>query len=170
MAPSVRSLHITTLVFRFITLGFLAASLVVLATARFHVDAFRVGDETISAARDITFKDRYSFRYTFSVAAIGCAYTLLVIPLAAIAAVQGKVIGGTSFVRLLIFTDVVFCALFATGGAAGLGFVVDDQLRLKGDILPAARRFLYLVDASCGLLLAAAICTVVMIMISVYMK
>ena len=62
----------------------------------------------------------------------------------------------------------VFCALFSTGGAAGLGFVVDYQLHDKGAPI-RTRRFLYMVDASCGLLLGAATCMVIMIMISVYM-
>jgi hypothetical protein len=61
----------------------------------------------------------------------------------------------------------VFCALFSTGGAAGLGYVFGYQLHEQGEPI---RKFLYMVDASCGLLLGAAISTVVMIMISVYMK
>ncbi|OEL15053.1 hypothetical protein BAE44_0023929 [Dichanthelium oligosanthes] len=169
MALSARTSGVATLVLRVITLGLLTASLVILATARIHEDTLYYAGEIIRSSYDITFKDHYALRYVFSVAAIGCAYTLLVIPLAAIAAVKGMAIGGASFVRLHIFTDIIFCALFSTGGAAGLGFVVDHQIHNKGD--PSrVLRFLHFVDASCGLLLAAAICTVVMIMISVSMK
>ena len=55
------------------------------------------------------------------------------------------------------------------GGAAGLGYVVGRQFHYKGEPI-RIRRFLYMVDASCGLLLGAATCMVIMIMISVYMK
>ena len=47
------------------------------------------------------------FRYVLSVAAIGCAYTLVLISVAAIAVVQGQRIGGTGFAWFLIFMDVV---------------------------------------------------------------
>ncbi|KAG2562576.1 hypothetical protein PVAP13_8KG272501 [Panicum virgatum] len=169
MALSSRTLGVITLVLRAITLSLLAASLAILAAARVHRDAIYIGDVLLQPLHDFTFKDRYTYRYVFSIATIGCAYTLLLIPLSAIMAVQGRGIGGTSFVKFLIFADIVFCALFSTGGAAGLGFVVDYQLHDKGAPI-RTRRFLYMVDASCGLLLGAAICTVVMIMISVYMK
>jgi hypothetical protein len=41
------------------------------------------------------------------VAAIGCAYTLILIPLAIMSVVKGKRFGSTSAARILIFTDVV---------------------------------------------------------------
>ncbi|PAN43006.1 hypothetical protein PAHAL_8G203600 [Panicum hallii] len=167
MALSARTLGVAALVLRVITLGLLTASLAILAAARVHRDAVYFGGVLLQPSYDFTFKDRYTYRYVFSVATIGCAYTLLLVPLAAVVAVQGRGIGGTSFVRFLIFTDVVFCALFSTGGAAGLGYVFGYQLHEQGEPI---RKFLYMVDASCGLLLGAAISTVVMIMISVYMK
>ena len=62
----------------------------------------------------------------------------------------------------------VFCALFTSGGAAGLGLVVDNQ-RLRGKHFDhGLRKFYTLFDASCGLLLASAVCTVVIIMVSVF--
>jgi hypothetical protein len=64
----------------------------------------------------------------------------------------------------------VLCALLTSGGAAGLGLVVDNQ-RINGKSIDSAHRKFYTsFDASCGLLLAAAVCTVVMIMISVSSK
>jgi hypothetical protein len=41
------------------------------------------------------------------VAAIGCAYTLALISVAAIVVVEGKRIGGTSVATFFIFMDVV---------------------------------------------------------------
>ncbi|CAL4980841.1 unnamed protein product [Urochloa decumbens] len=175
-----RALAVVTLVFRIIALGLLAASLIVIATtARTQYDPFYLkvfngflGVELqVYEAVNINFQDLYTYRYVLSTAAIGCAYTLILIPLEIIAVVQqGKRIGGTSTARILIFTDVVFCALFTSGGAAGLGLVVDNQHRNRKLFDSDHRKFYVSFDASCGLLLVAAICTVVIIMISAYSK
>ncbi|PAN43008.1 hypothetical protein PAHAL_8G203800 [Panicum hallii] len=178
-----RALAVTTLVLRIITLGLLAASLAVIASlARTQYDVGHVdiiGDyDAFSyivgvAPRElfgVNFQDLYTFRYVLSVAAIGCAYTLILIPLAIMSVVKGKRFGSTSAARILIFTDVVFCALFTSGGAAGLGLVVDNQ-RINGKYFDhGLRKFYTFFDTSCGLLLASAIYTVVIIKVSVYSK
>nr|CAB3489995.1 unnamed protein product [Digitaria exilis] len=64
----------------------------------------------------------------------------------------------------------VVCALLTSGGAAGLGLVVDDQRRHRYLFDSAQKKFYTFFDASCGLLLAAAVCTVIIIMVSVYSK
>ncbi|XP_021317779.1 CASP-like protein 4D1 [Sorghum bicolor] len=160
-----------TLVTRVITLAILAASVVVMATtARTEYDLIYLLDEDFGQIHDMSFQDLYTYRYVLSVAAIGCAYTLVLISVAAIAVVQGQRIGGTGFAWFLIFMDVVLCALLTSGGAAGLGLVVDNQ-RINGKSFDSGHRKFYTsFDASCGLLLAAAVCTVVMIMISVSSK
>ena len=55
--------------------------------------------------------------------------------------------------------------LIATGAAAGLGLTVEVQ-RSPHDF--DSKNFLNLVDVSCGLMLGATICMVIMIMISVH--
>eukprot|EP00267_Zea_mays_P049123 XP_020401758.1 CASP-like protein 4D1 [Zea mays] len=185
VSPRARALAVAiTLVLRVVTLGLLAASLAVIATRdRTHYDPIYVlgtdlgllplySDDGVYSggpAYDVSFQDLYTFWYVLSVAAIGCACTLLaLIFVAAIAVVQGRQgIGGTSVVRILVFIDVVLCALLTSGGAAGLGLVVDNQ-RINGKSFDSAHRKFYAAfDASCGLLLAAAVCTVIMVMLSV---
>ncbi|KAG2562580.1 hypothetical protein PVAP13_8KG272100 [Panicum virgatum] len=178
-----RALAVAILVLRVINLGFLAASLAIIASSArtlydlAHVDI--IGDYSRfyyivgivpREVFDTNFQDLYTYRFVLSAAAIGCAYTLVLIPLSIIAVVQGNRFGGTSAARILIFTDVVFCALFTSGGAAGLGLVVDNQ-RLNGKHFDhGLRKFYTSFDASCSLLLASAICTVVIVMVSVFSK
>ncbi|KAF8694496.1 hypothetical protein HU200_038241 [Digitaria exilis] len=166
-----RALAVVTLVLQVITLCTLAASLVVIATApRTQYDMVYAFSIEIDDFNQYYFQDLYTFRYVLSVAAIGCAYTLMLFPLAIIAIVQGRRVGGTSAARFLIFTDIVVCALLTSGGAAGLGLVVDDQRRHRHLFDSAQKKFYTFFDASCGLLLAAAVCTVIIIMVSVYSK
>lgn len=64
----------------------------------------------------------------------------------------------------------VFCALFATGGVVGLGFTVDIHHSYQDGFGSDLKKFFRSVDASCALLLAAVVCMVIMVMISVYSK
>ncbi|RCV38500.1 hypothetical protein SETIT_8G147700v2 [Setaria italica] len=175
MAARGRALPVVTLFLRVITLCLLAASLVVTATTAKTIYGpypiyIYIGDIELTQQYDFTFQGLYTYRYVLSVAAIGCAYSLILISLAIIAVIEGKRVGGTNAARFLSFLDVVFCTLFTSGGAAGLGLVVDSQ-RIDGKYFDSARRkFFISFDASCGLLLAASVCTVVIIMISVYSK
>jgi hypothetical protein len=122
-------------------------------------------------------------RYVLAVAVIGCAYTLLQLPFAAVSIARGKSAanvdggGGVAAALVLVFADVVLVLLLATGAAAGFGFTSDvkrlldglfddtnglDQVQLKVD------RFFDLASASAGLMLAAAVSMALVVMLSVY--
>lgn len=64
-------------------------------------------------------------RYVLAVAVIGCAYTLLQLPFAAVSIARGKSAanvdggGGVAAALVLVFADVVLVLLLATGAAAG---------------------------------------------------
>jgi hypothetical protein len=58
----------------------------------------------------------------------------------------------------------VFAVLIATGAAAGLGLTVESQRFPQG---PDFTNFFKLVDVSCGLMLVATLCMVIIIMVSV---
>ncbi|XP_034699699.1 CASP-like protein 4D1 isoform X1 [Vitis riparia] len=81
-----KALAITSLVVRLLTLIFLLASLIVIATdsATMKIDFTEV---------KIRFKNVYSYRYMVSVAVIGLAYTFLQIPFAVHYACTGKRLG-----------------------------------------------------------------------------
>ncbi|XP_062182128.1 CASP-like protein 4D1 [Phragmites australis] len=160
MASSERALAVAALLLRVLTLLLLIASLIIIATDKIYSPFTDVEDPP-----NMTFRDFYAYRYVLSVAVIGCAYTLLVIPFAAIHVSQGKRIGHSRATSFLIFTDVVCAVLIATGAAAGLGLTVEFQRYPQNHDF---KNFLNLVDASCGLLLGATVCMVIMIMISVH--
>lgn len=121
-------------------------------------------------------------RYVLAVAVIGCAYTLLQLPFAAVSIARGKSAnvgggGGVAAALVLVLADVVLVLLLATGAAAGFGFTSDvkrllnglfddtnglDQVQLKVD------RFFDLASASAGLMLAAAVSMALVVMLSVY--
>lgn len=126
--------------------------------------------------------DAWKIRYVLAVAVIGCAYTLLQLPFAAVSIARGKrTIGGTVAVALvLVFADVVFALLLATGAAAGFGFTYDvkrnlDRLFDNAAGTPEADkahrdmdRFFEMAYASAGLLLVAAAVMSLITMLSVY--
>ncbi|KAK3118993.1 hypothetical protein QOZ80_9BG0712040 [Eleusine coracana subsp. coracana] len=164
------------LLLRLITLALLAASLAIIATDKFTDNSFPG-----VPPQKYTFKDVYAFRYLLAVAVIGCAYTLLQIPFAVVSIVRRKrVVGGTYNVALLlVFVDVVAALLLATGAAAGLGFTYDakryadslfdgveapELVRLHRDV----NKFLALAFASSGLMLGAAVCVAITVMVCVY--
>ncbi|KAL6001053.1 hypothetical protein ACLOJK_006780 [Asimina triloba] len=80
MASSSETLPRVALVLRLFTLALLAASIAVLVT-----DKFSLSDGTKTS-----FKDVVAYRFVLSTAVIGCAYTLLQIPLAIYHASTGK--------------------------------------------------------------------------------
>ncbi|CAN6372343.1 unnamed protein product [Urochloa humidicola] len=159
MAYSDRALAAVSLVLRVLTLLLLIASIVIIATNKLYAPFVDVVDPP-----NYTFRDFYTYRYVLSAAVIGSAYTLLVLPFAAIYVAQGRKIARGRGIALLIFTDIVFALLIATGAAAGLGLTVESQHPPD----PYFKNFLNLVDVSCGLMLGATICMVIMIMISVH--
>ncbi|XP_066335872.1 CASP-like protein 4D1 [Miscanthus floridulus] len=162
------------LILRLLALGLLAASLALIAADRLNVDS--------DPPQKYTFRDVYAYRYVLAVAVVGCAYTLLQLPLAAVSIARGKrSIGGTVAVALvLVLADVVFALLLATGAAAGFGFTYDVKRYLDGQFDDTIRtpevdklhrdmdRFFELAYASAGLMLAAAACMALVIMLSVY--
>ncbi|CAD6253604.1 unnamed protein product [Miscanthus lutarioriparius] len=139
------------LILRLLALGLLAASLALIAADRLNVDSDP--------------PQKYTFRnvYAYSIA-------------------RGKrSIGGTVAVALvLVLADVVFALLLATGAAAGFGFTYDVKRYLDGlfdDIIRTPEvdklhrdmdRLFELAYASAGLMLAAAACMALVIMLSVY--
>lgn len=60
----------------------------------------------------------------------------------------------------------VFAVLIATGAAAGLGLTVESQ---RFPQAPDFSNFFKLVDVSCGLMLLATVCMVIIIMITVHL-
>ncbi|CAL4987597.1 unnamed protein product [Urochloa decumbens] len=172
------------LILRLLTLAFLAASLAVIAA-----DKLTVIDGDDDPPQSFTFRDVQAYRYLLAVAVIGCAYTLLLqLPLAAAAvAWRNKQLAaagaGDDVALLLALADVAFALMLASGAAAGLGFThgvkryfdgvvfagagggwpeVDRRLQLEVD------RFFDMAYASAGLMVAAAACTAVIVVISVY--
>ncbi|KAJ1275809.1 hypothetical protein BS78_05G165200 [Paspalum vaginatum] len=162
MASSERTHAAASLLVRILTLLLLIAALIILVTDKIYGP---FGD--VVSPPNITFRDFYAYRYVLSVAVIGCAYTLLLLPFAAIHVAQGRRVGRGRGIALLIFTDVVFAVLIATGAAAGLGLTVEIQ-RAAQDSSSDFKNFYNLVDVSCGLMLGATICMVIIIMISVH--
>ncbi|KAL6654118.1 hypothetical protein ACP70R_007583 [Stipagrostis hirtigluma subsp. patula] len=160
MASS-RAQAVATLLLRVLALLLLIASLIIIAVNKVYTPFLKVEDPP-----NFTFRDVYAYRYVLSVAVIGCAYTLLVLPFAAIHVAQGKRIGRSGATTFIIFTDVLFSVLIATGAAAGLGLTVEFQRSQPHDGSDADN-FYNLVDTSCGLMLAATVCMVIIVMISV---
>jgi len=166
------------LILRLLTLALLVASLALIAADKFKVD----GDPP----QQFTFKDVHAYRYVLAVAVVGCAYTLLHLPFAAVGVARRKRLvgggGGSEDVALLLVVgDVAFALLLAAGAAAGLGFTHDVKRYFDGVVFRGAAgspevdrlhrdvdRFFDLAYASAGLMLAAAACTALMIILSVY--
>ncbi|KAL6842895.1 hypothetical protein ACP4OV_027208 [Aristida adscensionis] len=160
------------LALRLLTLALLAASLAVIAADKLTID---LGDG--EAPQRYTFKDVHAYRYLLAVAVIGCAYTLLQLLVAAVSVARGKraIGGGTKGVALLLVcADVVFALLLATGAAAGLGFTYDVMHVVDPSSAPDSKlhrdldRFFMMANASAGLMLVAAACVALMVMLSVY--
>ncbi|XP_025826860.1 CASP-like protein 4D1 [Panicum hallii] len=155
------------LILRLLTLALLAASLALIAADKLTVDS--------DPPQRFTFKDVHAYRYVLAVAVVGCAYTLLHLPFAAasVAWMKRLVAGSGSeddvALLLIVCADVAFALLLAAGAAAGLGFTHDVKRYFDGVVLHRdVDRFFDLAYASAGLMLAAAACTALMIMLSVY--
>ncbi|CAN6363124.1 unnamed protein product [Urochloa humidicola] len=172
------------LILRLLTLALLAASLALIAADKLTVDG---GDPP----QKFTFRDVHAYRYLLAVAVVGCAYTLLLqLPLAAAAVARrnkrlaGAGAGGEDVTALLLtFADVAFALLLAAGAAAGLGFTHDVKRYFDGVVFVSGGgggspevdrlhrdvdRFFDMAYASAGLMVAAAACTAVIVVISVY--
>uniref|UniRef100_A0A804MV38 CASP-like protein n=1 Tax=Zea mays TaxID=4577 RepID=A0A804MV38_MAIZE len=142
-----RALADASLVLRVVTLLLLTASLVIIVTNKVYGPFSDIQDPL-----DFTFRDVYAYRYVLSAAVIGCAYSLVVLPFAAIhVAQQGRKIGRGGARVLLIFTDAVFAVLVATGAAAGIGLTVDLLRLLTVD--SDFKNFFNMAYLSCGLML-----------------
>ncbi|XP_034699708.1 CASP-like protein 4D1 isoform X2 [Vitis riparia] len=119
-----KALAITSLVVRLLTLIFLLASLIVIATdsATMKIDFTEV---------KIRFKNVYSYRYMVSVAVIGLAYTFLQIPFAVHYACTGKRLGAhDGLLKFEFFGDKVISYLLATGVGAAFGATFDLKKNL----------------------------------------
>ena len=165
------ALPAAVLILRLLTLALLAAD-------KLNVD----GDPP----QRFTFKDGHAYRYVLAVAVLGCAYTLLHLPFAAVGVARRKQLadgggGGEDVALLLVVADVAFALLLAAGAAAGLGFTHNVKRYFDGVVFRGAAgspevdrlhrdvdRFFDLAYASAGLMLAAAACTALMIILSVY--
>ncbi|KAJ1275822.1 hypothetical protein BS78_05G165900 [Paspalum vaginatum] len=174
MASRTTAVPSAVLALRLLTLALLAASLALIAADKLNVDS--------DPPQKYTFKDIHAYRYVLAVAVIGCAYTLLQLPFAAVSVARRKrVVGGTDDVALfLVSADVVFAMLLAAGAAAGFGFTYDVKRYFDGVFRDTVQtpevgrlhldvdRFFDMAYASAGLMLAAAACTALMAMLSVY--
>ncbi|RVW34605.1 CASP-like protein 4D1 [Vitis vinifera] len=119
-----KALAITSLVVRLLTLIFLLASLIVIATesATMKIDFTEV---------KIRFKNVYSYRYMVSVTVIGLAYTFLQIPFAVHYACTGKRLGAhDGLLKFEFFGDKVISYLLATGVGAAFGATFDLKKNL----------------------------------------
>ncbi|KAM3372958.1 hypothetical protein ACQJBY_019734 [Aegilops geniculata] len=180
MASSKIVLPSVILALRLVAMLLLAGSLALIITDKVDVrsDLFEGGRFVLK------FKDIYTYRYVVAIAAIGCAYSLVQAPLAAVAIAKRKrVIGGTTNVALfLICADVIFLIAFATAAGASYWFSTDadryiDELypdsltkanpdfkRLRQDL----DMFFVRASAAALLMLLAAKCTAAVLVISVY--
>ncbi|KAL6842957.1 hypothetical protein ACP4OV_027270 [Aristida adscensionis] len=97
------ALPCTVLALRLLALALLVASLALITTDKLSIELLG-GLATLR----YTFKDVYAYRYLLGVAVVGCAYTLLQLPFAAVSIARRKrVIGGTEGVALLLVSAEV---------------------------------------------------------------
>ncbi|XP_011028144.1 PREDICTED: CASP-like protein 4D1 [Populus euphratica] len=174
-AQASKAFPITALSVRVLTLIFLLASLIVLAT---DTATFRN-----LASREVTlrFKNIYAYRYMLSANVIGLAYTLLQIPFAIHHVSLGKrVINHVSLLYFDFFGDKVILSLLATGVGAGFGATSDlkenlDQLDrftarigypVLSEIRPKGDNFFNTGFVSASLLLMGFLCSAVSSIIS----
>ncbi|CAO2141989.1 unnamed protein product [Urochloa humidicola] len=169
------------LILRLLTLTLLAASLAVIAADKL------TADDGSDPPQKFTFRDVHAYRYLLAVAVVGCAYTLLLqLPLAAAAVAWRNKQHGEDVAALLLalVADVAFAMLLAAGAAAGLGFTHDVKRYFDGVVFDGAGgggslpeverlhrdvdRFFDMAYASAGLMVVAAACTAVIVVISVY--
>ncbi|XP_010936899.1 CASP-like protein 4D1 [Elaeis guineensis] len=163
------SVAITVLINRLFVFIFLFVSLMVLATNKVTTSYLTVDDNPSK----VTFKNSYAYRFLLSVAVIGCAYTLLQIPFAAL-----SISNRTEISQFVIFPDLVFTPLFAMAVGAGFGLTVDvkhflDKLFASADLqddpeLKDVDKFFDHVYVSAGFLLLATVFMVVMTILSVH--
>ncbi|CAL9138818.1 unnamed protein product [Musa acuminata var. zebrina] len=175
MASSTKAGSITVLALRVFVFLFLLVSLVVIAT-----DTVTVPDpdpDSESETTTLGFKDVIAYRYVFSVAVIGCVYTLLQLPFAALNTISGKKFIGRNTFPLYIFFDLVFSLLFASGVGAGFGITVDLKRHLdkafRGDDGESSDtndidKALDLVHVSTGFVLVATVCMAFIILTSTF--
>ncbi|CAL9206525.1 CASP-like protein 4D1 [Musa acuminata AAA Group] len=175
MASSTKAGSITVLALRVFVFLFLLVSLVVIAT-----DTVTVPDpdpDSESETTTLGFKDIIAYRYVFSVAVIGCVYTLLQLPFAALNIIRGKKFIGRNTFPLYIFIDLVFSLLFASGVGAGFGITVDLKRYLdkafRGDDGESSDtndidKALDLVHVSTGFVLVATVCMAFIILTSTF--
>ncbi|KAE8772667.1 CASP-like protein [Hordeum vulgare] len=170
------------LALRLLALAGLVASLVFIVTdPQVHSNITLVDDNKPISLR---FKDVYTYRYVLAIAVIGCAYSLVQVPLAALTiAAKNKVIGRTANVALfLICIDVIFAIVFATAAGACYGFSHDakrfvdgvfndvdrlnltdtDSIKLHNDL----DMFFIRAYVAAGFMLLACKCTAVVIVLS----
>ncbi|KAJ8464243.1 hypothetical protein OPV22_026795 [Ensete ventricosum] len=170
---------IAVLVLRVFVFLCLLVSLVVIAT-----DTVTVTDPdpdpdpySESETTKLGFKDVIAYRYVFSVAVIGCFYTLLQLPFSALNTIRGRKFLGRKTFPLYIFIDLVFSLLFATGVGAGFGITVDVKRQLDkafrgeyGDrsLANDIDKALDLVHVSTGFVLVATVCMAFIILTSTF--
>ncbi|KAJ0037405.1 hypothetical protein Pint_22516 [Pistacia integerrima] len=128
MASKSKSILISVVVLRLLTLGLLAASIVLL-----YLDKF-----TLSGGTKISFKDAIAYRYVIATGIIGFLYSLGQIPFALYHASKGKrLIRNRCLPEFYFFGDKIIAFLLATG--AGAGFAVTFELKkLLKDFIKSA--------------------------------
>uniref|UniRef100_A0A8I6WMU0 CASP-like protein n=1 Tax=Hordeum vulgare subsp. vulgare TaxID=112509 RepID=A0A8I6WMU0_HORVV len=168
------------LALRLVAMLLLAGSLALIVADNINVrsDLFEGGRFVLK------FKDIYTYRYVVAIAAIGCAYSLVQAPLAAVAIARKKrVIGGTANVALfLICADMIFVIAIATAAGASFWFSIDADRYVDGlypDSLTKANpdfnrlrqdldMFFVRASGAAVLMLLAAKCMAAVLVISVY--
>ncbi|XP_074581403.1 CASP-like protein 4D1 [Curcuma longa] len=170
MASS-KPLRISALGLRVFVFLFCLASLSIIAT-----DTVEFPDPQTGELTKATFKDVISYRYLFSVAMLGIAYSLMQIPLAALSIIKGNSLVTKTILPWYIFTDVVAGLLVATAVGAGFGLTVDLKRRADKEFRAAGvqdlefakniDKALNLAHLSTGFLLVATVCMAVIVLLS----
>ncbi|GKU91927.1 hypothetical protein SLEP1_g5732 [Rubroshorea leprosula] len=119
--PPPRSYRRIILILKLLTIVFLLAALVVLAT---DTETIELSNKTEFIILRIHFKDMYTYRYMLGVCVIGMAYTLLQIVFSFYNIRTGKRLSNPTFD---FYGDKLLSYILATGAAAGFGATSDMQ-------------------------------------------
>ncbi|KAJ4713592.1 CASP-like protein [Melia azedarach] len=158
MARSGKGMAISMLILRILTLLLSAGCIVV-----FIINTFRNGDGSKT-----TFKDVFAYRYVFSTAVIGAAYSLLQLPFTVyFVSTEKRMITGRFLPEFDFYGDKIISFLLATGVGAGFAITFEFKKFLNADDLKSrVEKFLDRSYIATGLLLGAFVCMAVVSVIS----
>ncbi|XP_048230813.1 CASP-like protein 4D1 isoform X1 [Ricinus communis] len=118
-----KSILVSCVVIRLLTLGALAAAIVVLVTNQFR--------SNIDNSKTI-FTDVIAYRFVFAASALGCLYTLIQLPFALYYAYKEKRLIQNDFLpNLDFYGDKMVAIVLACGAGAGLAVTLELKGILK---------------------------------------